>query len=135
MPHNSTILIIAIFLAVDAVVLMAIRAWVKTTFDEIARAFPVREPLPGAVRRRYQSISVDMLNLGWSVNVAADEWGLHFVPIGLGRVFAARAFSVPFDAVQLEGKRRGRWLQRARIGKWHLTGPAWALRLAEGQAS
>jgi hypothetical protein len=132
MPYTSTILIVTIFLAVDVVVVWAIRQWVKMMFEEISRAFPAREPLPGAVRRRYQSISVDMLNLGWSVNVAADEWGLHFVPIGLGRVFAARAFSVPFDSVKLEGKRRGRWFQKARIGKWHLTGPAWALKLAEG---
>lgn len=132
MPGSSIILIVTIFLAVDVVVVWAIRQWVKMMFEEISRAFPAREPLPGAVRRRLQSISIDLMNFGWCFVVSVDERAIHFAPHLVGRLFGARAFSVPFDAVKLEGKRRGRWFQKARIGKWQLTGPAWALRLVEG---
>ena len=135
MSPSAVITIVSIFVLMDVVLVWGIRQWVKTTFEEIARDFPPREPLPGAVKRRWQSISVDMFNFGWSVNIAADEWGLHFEPIGLGRVFAARAFSVPFDAIKLKDGRRGRWLRKARMGKWDLTAPAWALGLAEGEST
>jgi hypothetical protein len=133
MPHTSTILFVVIFVAVDAVILLAIRAWVKMTFVELAAAFPAAVPSAGAVVRRYQGISIDSLNFGWCFVVTADEHAVHFAPMLLARAFGARAFSVPWDAVKLEGKRRGRWFQKARIGKWHLTGPAWALKLAEGR--
>lgn len=135
MPHTSTILIVAIFLAVDAVVLLAIRAWVKMTFAELAAAFPPVDPSPGAVTRRYQGISVDNLNFGFCFIVTVDEHGVHFAPMRLARTFGARGFSVPWDAVNMQGRRRGRWMQKARIGKWEITGPAWALKLAEGSAS
>jgi hypothetical protein len=135
MPYTSTILIVTIFLAVDVVVLWAIRQWVKMTFAEIVAAFPSAEPRAGAVRRRLQSISIDLMNFGWCFVVSADEGAVHFAPNAFGRLVGARAFSVPWEAVKLEGKRRGRWFQKARIGKWTLTGPAWALKLAEGEAS
>lgn len=134
MPSSATVLIVAIFIAVDAVVLLAIRAWVKMTFAELAAAFPPVEPEAGAVVRRYQGISIDNLNFGWCFVVSVDERAVHFAPMRLARWFGARAFSVPWDAVNLAGKRRGKWLQRARIGKWEITGPAWALKLAEGSA-
>jgi len=126
-------LIVTIFLAVDVIVVWAIRQWVKMMFAEIVAAFPQASPLPGAVRRRFQSISIDMMNFGWCFVVSVDERAIHFAPHLVGRLFGARAFSVPWEAVNLAGKRRGRWLQRARIGKWHITGPAWALKLAEGE--
>lgn len=134
MPSSATIVIVTIFLAVDSVVLLAIRAWVKMTFVELAAAFPAATPSAGAVTRRYQGISIDSLNFGWCFVVSVDDRAVHCAPMRLARWFGARAFSVPWDAVNLAGKRRGRWLQRARIGKWHLTGPAWALKLAEGKA-
>jgi hypothetical protein len=134
MPSSSNIVIIAIFLAVDVVVFLAVRQWVKTTFTELAAAFPPVEPRSDAVRKRYQSISIDSLNFGWSFVVAVDEGHAHFLPMGLARLVGARTFSMPWSAMSLSGKRRGRWFQKARIGKWDLTGPAWALKLAEGEA-
>jgi len=133
MPGTATILIVTMFIAVDGLVVWAIRQWVKHTFAELAAAFPAGQPGPGAVSKRYQGISIDSLNFGWSFVVAADEQAVHFAPMWIARVFGARSFSVPWDAVKLQGKRRGRWFQRAKIGRWELLGPAWALKLAEGR--
>lgn len=131
MPPAHIWLIVSIFLAVDAVVLWAVRMWVKSMFAELAAAFPPREPATDAVCRSFQSFSIDSINMGWSVHVAADDYGLHLRPALLMRLVAARPLSIPWKALELYG-RRGRWFSKAKIGgRWQMMGPSWALKLAE----
>ncbi len=135
MPPAYVWLIVAIFLAVDAVVLWAVCMWVKSIFAELAAKFPPREPAPDAVRREFQSFSIDTVNMGWSVHAAADDFGLHLRPALLIRLFGGRALSIPWSEVSPYG-RRGRWFSKAKIGgRWSMTGPSWCLRLAEGDAA
>ncbi|MBX3402656.1 MAG: hypothetical protein KF699_04500 [Phycisphaeraceae bacterium] len=131
MPPAHIWLIVSIFIAVDAVVLWAVRMWVKHMFVDLAAAFPPREPAADAVRRSFQSFAIDSINMGWSVHVAADDYGLHLRPALLMRLFGGQALSIPWTAIALHG-RRGRWFSKSRIaGRWQLMGPSWCLRLAE----
>ncbi|MBX3405302.1 MAG: hypothetical protein KF869_00955 [Phycisphaeraceae bacterium] len=135
MPPAHIWLIVSIFIAVDAVVLWAVRMWVKHMFVDLAAAFPAREPATDAVRRSFQSFSIDSINMGWSVHVAADDYGLHLRPALLMRLFGGQALSIPWTAIALYG-RRGRWFSKAKVGgRWQLMGPSWCLKLAEGDAA
>lgn len=134
MPPIATWLIVSIFLAVDAVVLWAIRMWIKSMFADLAAAFPPREPAPDAVRRSFQSFAIDSINMGWSVHVAADDFGLHLRPALVMRLFGGRPLSIPWSAIELYG-RRGRWFSKAKVGgRWQMMGPSWCLTLADPRA-
>jgi hypothetical protein len=91
--------------------------------------FPPVEPAPGAVRRRFQSFSVGMVNLGCGVHVAVDDAYLHLTPGFLAAPFGARPVSIPWDQVEVKGSFPIRQ-RRARIAGVPVVGPAWCLDLA-----
>lgn len=93
--------------------------------------YPAVEPDPSAVRRRFQSFSVGLVNLGYCVHVAVDERNLHLTPVGVVRPFGLRAVSIPWGEISVTGTLPfGR--RSATIGGVGVVGPAWCLDLARG---
>lgn len=129
MPTTAWI-IIAMVIAMDLLLLPAIFYGVfKLIWAPFAERFPALEPAPDAVHRRRQSIGLDLVNLGWSVDIAADEQHLHLTPVRLFRRLGAAPASVPWGEIRVErltGRRGG----TARVGRWTLRAPEWCLTLA-----
>lgn len=127
---STPALVITLIVGFEALVLFClIPIVVRSSWGEIAGAYPPVEPSPDAVRRSFQSFRCGLLSMGWCVHVATDDEHLHMRPALLMRIFGARPTSVPWDAIdRVEGKGRHR---RVRIGQRELSGPAWCLGLAD----
>lgn len=91
------------------------------------KPYPWVEPTEDAVRRNFQSISIDMVNLGLSVHIIADENHLHLVPASFIRVFGASPASIPWSALRPHG-RHGR---AVKLGSHVIRGPRWCMELAD----
>jgi len=61
--------------------------------------YPAQRPTLDAVSRRYQSFSVGIVNMGFSINVSTDEEFLHLDPLWLWQVLGATPASVPWTAL------------------------------------
>lgn len=134
MSGTAIALIVAVFLAMDAIILVLIVRSVSHTFDAFDR-YPPLEPGPEAIRRNFQSISVGLVNLGFCAHLAVDATHLHFVPAALGRLFRARAFSVPLEEVRIE-KPGGRFGGVATIARETVRLPRWCMEeIAAAQGS
>ncbi len=102
----------------------------KLLWQPMVAAHPPVEPAEDAVRRRFQSFGLGIVNMGFSIHVAADEKFLHLTPILPLRFFGAVPCSIPWSA--LEPIRRGtRPVRSARLrpGRYTLTGPRWCMEL------
>ncbi|MBX3386603.1 MAG: hypothetical protein KF768_08530 [Phycisphaeraceae bacterium] len=129
MNAASLLWIIPIFVVVDTVIVWAIFTSLRGDWKSLERQFPPRVVSGTAVHRRYQSISIGMYNLGWSVHLTADEQCLHVHPTAyLRRLARAGVFSVPWEEVRI-GRRR-RWYASARIGREDFRIPRWVADLA-----
>ncbi|MBX3374190.1 MAG: hypothetical protein KF817_10165 [Phycisphaeraceae bacterium] len=88
--------------------------------------FPARPPAPDAVHRRFQSFSVGIVNMGFSIHVAVDEAFLHLRPVAPWRWLGARDASIPWTAMTPVG----RAARVARLPGGHqIVGPRWCMRL------
>jgi hypothetical protein len=113
----------------DAIlVLVILPRWIRSMWLPLEHAFPPVEPEPDAIRRNYQSFKIDLLNLGWSMHVAADSRHLHLSPARLMRFFGATPISIPWD--QMQPTRRG-----ARVGRHTIIMPAWLRPLIPGESA
>lgn len=131
MTTGQAIALVCMFLAVDLVVVGAVVAWAATTVREFAAAFPARAAGAGAVSRRWQGISIGMMNFGWSFTLTADEECLHFEPVWvLRRAGVARA-SVPWGAMTRTTKPGWRWWVGVRAGSFELKLPRWCEPMLE----
>ena len=92
--------------------------------------YPPRDPAPNAVGRNFQSFRFGVINLGFSVHVAADEEHLHLRPAHFLRWCGAGPISVPWSAIR-PGKPMlgGKWMTASINGK-NVAVPAWCLELA-----
>jgi hypothetical protein len=101
----------------------------RAGWNQIARRnFEAVEPSPDAIRRNFQSISINIFNFGWCVHIAVDEHHLHLFPTALVRLGGAKPMSIPWSEIRV--KRPGRRMMRVMIGHDCLYGPSWALSLA-----
>jgi hypothetical protein len=125
------VLAIVAFAVVEPVVII----WgvVRVAWGGFAGRFPQVEPEPDAVRKNFQSFRIGVMNLGYSVHVAVDAKCLHLTPARFLRWFGARPASVPWEQIEPSGKHRGRYMD-VRIGAQRVTGPSWALEIAEVEA-
>jgi len=131
-------LIIAIFATVwgvGSLVLSAyiVRALVRTNWNDPLKPFQPREPAAEDApvdARRYQSFGVGLLNLGWSVHVAADRRYLHLTPAWPGKVLGLRAASVPWAEIGrgAPGGLRVGSFAGLKIGSTVFAAPAWLER-------
>ena len=88
---------------------------------------PPVKPADDTVCRNFQSFSLGMINMGWSVHVAVDEQYLHLSPVKFMRMLGARSASIPWEAMKPLGGNRATVVtldQRHR-----LTGPRWCMEL------
>lgn len=123
-------LVIAIAVAVTVLDFVILVTIVRRGWGPLPRDFPARTPGDDAIWRRYQSFRLGMMNLGYSIHVAADEQYLHLVPIKPLRMLGGRTASIPWEAIRIENRsRRGKWIT-ARVGTHTLRGPSWCLELA-----
>ena len=63
MPSLAIIAGVCAVLLAQAILITSIAALIRRTLRPLTDAFPVRPPLPGAVRRRYQSIGLGLISL------------------------------------------------------------------------
>lgn len=131
MPISIIILMIGGFVLLNLSIVAFVFRLAAGCFNKIAEQHPRAEPLPGAARRNFQTLSIDWCNLGGCVHMTADERHWHLEPSWLVRVFGARAASVPWDRlhdVRVRSLRSS--MGTARLGRLSLRAPAWCLRLA-----
>lgn len=107
---------------------------VRRNWEPLMKQFPDREPLADALTRRHQSFRIGILNLGWSVHVAADDEHLHLTPVRWMQRLGARPVSIPWEAIELRPSRPGGRYTTAKIGTLTMKGPAWCLDLADPDA-
>lgn len=128
------VMIVGLFLSVDAVVVGALLHFaVQSALSPLSTMYPALPLGPGAVRRNFQGIARNHMNMGWSVHLAADETHLHVLPAAIFRMCGAKASSVPWDAIQVTSQRR--WTCRLKIagaGNDEYVFPAWVGNLATG---
>lgn len=109
-------------------VYLLLRATIGSSFGKLAKAFPLQEPSPSAVRRNFQSFRFGLVNAGFSVHVVVDEDHLHLLPAAILRWCGARGTSVPWAEVEVRGKAGS--FRRAKVGGVDMYGPRWCLDLA-----
>lgn len=130
-------IIVALFLIVDSIVVIALVRAFTLPLQELAKQFPAVTPGPDAVRRNFQSFSFGLLNAGWSMHVAADEHHLHLSPVFIMRLFSIPPLSIPWTHIRFI--KRGRWTSRVLIAgdreKLDVKGPRWCLDLASNPSS
>jgi len=131
---SSTFWLVVIIIGADLVVMpLLVWAMVNGQWAPLAARFPAVPIAPDAVRRDFQSYRVGLTNLGGMVHTAVDGSHLHLLPARLGRWCGMRAASVPWEAIEpirLRGKRQA----QVKLGGETVVGPAWALRMAFGDA-
>lgn len=124
-------MIVLIVLAVDAIIIPCLFYGVISGYwQPLEKRFPARDALPGAVRKEFQSIKLDLFNLGWCTHISVDEQHMHLDPVLLLRWFKAGRISLPWESLELErvGRSWGKAKLRGGITLW---APAWAMRLAQ----
>ncbi|MCP3906325.1 MAG: hypothetical protein GY715_22105 [Planctomycetes bacterium] len=116
--------------ALVIVVIAAFACGIATVFGCLWRPmlapFPPREPAPDAVRRRFQSFGLGIVNMGLSVNVAVDDECLHLMPLAIWQTLGARKASIPWSAMEPVGASR----RVVRVNGHRLDGPKWCMQLA-----
>lgn len=125
MPVWQVILIVGLFIAVDAVIVCAILFSCRGEWARLARGHDPAEPALGATVRRFQGFRIGMVNLGFSIHVATDEAYLHMVPTRFARWVGVTPVSVPWEHVQASGS--GTRSRKAKINGVSLLGPAWCM--------
>ncbi len=128
MKTSHVLLMAGIFVVFDAIVIGALIARMASCLREIPARYPFRPPLPGAVRREFQSFRIDMINVGWGYHVEVDENHLHLFPTRFERWLGVTPASIPWDEIKTVSM--GRWTCSVKIGKWSVRGPRWCLELA-----
>lgn len=121
------IVVVGITLEVG-VIMLVVRALLRSSLGKLAEQFPFTEPDPGAVRRNFQSFRVGLVNAGYSMHVAVDDGYLHLMPAAILRWCGVRAMSVPWAEIRV--LRRFGGYRKAKVGAVDLYGPGWCLDLA-----
>ena len=103
----------------------------RITWNRIAEKHPAHEPAEEAVCRRFQSCSVGIFNLGWSVNILADSEHLHMKPTLFLRLATSRGLSIPWADMKPGKYQFFKRYRSFKLDKHMFVAPAWAVDLAE----
>ena len=135
MTPGQIAIVVALFIVLDVVVIGGIAfGMVHFLWRPLLERFPPIEPAEDAVRRPYQSFNINLLNLGWSVHVTADEAALHLEPVRPLRAIGFRPLSIPWDDIEYVRPRGARGAE-VRVGRETIRGPSWCLDLARPEAA
>jgi len=122
-PATVPVVIAAGIGMVPIVGLLAFHMLWRPIFDR----YPWQRPSLDASRRRFQSFSVSVVNMGFSIHASIDEEFLHLEPLWLWQVLGASPASIPWSAMTAE--RRGAPLAGAgravRLDGHLIVGPRW----------
>jgi hypothetical protein len=116
------------FIAVDAVVASLIFYAATSSLRPLRENCRPAPPALDAEHRRYQSFSIGMYSLGWSVHVALDRDYVHLTPIVPVRLLGAPELSIPRRDIRVDHVSKG--VARARVHGVEIVGPEWCLRPA-----
>jgi hypothetical protein len=116
MGGHTAILVAAIVLFDCLVAALVGWGMVHLGWRPWAREYPPHPPAPDAVRRRFQSFRVGMMNLGGAIHVAVDEDHLHLTPVRVLRWIGMSPISVPWGSITIR-RRRGRWVMASAGGR------------------
>lgn len=123
--HHAILLIVGFIVVFDALLVFVILPmWIGGLWRPLASRFPPVPPSPGAVRRNFQTFSVDLINLGFCIHVAADETHLHMFPAFVARFFRITPVSIPWDEM------RPGSMGRMKVGANSIYMPRWCRDLA-----
>jgi hypothetical protein len=121
-PLSATLLVLC---SMASFLLIAMAAF-HMMWRPMLAPFPPREPALDAVRRRFQSMGLGIVNMGLSIHIAVDQDYLHMTPLRIWRLLGATPASIPWSAMEPVG-RSGRVV---RINGRRLDGPKWCMTLA-----
>ncbi|MBX3355933.1 MAG: hypothetical protein KF724_09570 [Phycisphaeraceae bacterium] len=121
---------LGVHFAAISIAMIALIALVS--FHLIWRPVFARYPLQprglDATTRRFQSFSLGILNLGFSVHTTADEEFLHLEPLIIWQLLGAMPASVPWSALSPRPTPIKPLIGVAvRLDGWTLVGPRWCL--------
>lgn len=137
MTGTQTAVMVTAFVVIDLFVITVVLWGVAKSagLGELAAKHPPVTPAPGAVRRRFQSFSFGMLNLGGCIHVTVDEHHLHLDPAWFARALARmRPMSIPWTAIRSPKPDGRSWRgMRATIDGVDVRGPKWCLEMASPQ--
>ncbi len=122
-PAAVTLLVLVSLLGTGGIV----SAVMCGMWNPALKPHPPVEPEVDAVRRDFQSFSLGLVNMGWSVHVAADAHHLHLTPIKPMRLLGARSASIPWSAMRPVGGSRSTVVTLD--GRQRLIGPRWCMEL------
>jgi len=129
MPSTLLHVILALVLLDLIFVPLILFGAMRAGFGPLGEKFPPVEPEAEAVRRKFQSFRIGLINLVFGVHVAADAGHLHLTPVRVLQRLGARPASIPWPEIEIVGRRRKSIVARA--GGVTMTGPRWCLELAE----
>jgi hypothetical protein len=132
----QTLVMVSAFLLVDSLIIfVVVPAVIRDSWGTIATAHPsIREPfdrtLPEGVTtpatwRGYQSLSAGLVNMGGCMHIGVDDWGVHFQPTFIARLFRMPPASVPWEA--MTPQKKGWRTCRVMIRGVTVKGPTWTL--------
>jgi len=126
-----TWLLVTIFVLLDLIIVSGVMfGAVRFFLRPLAARFPAVQPLPEALTRKFQSVRIDMLNLGFAVHVTVDGERLHLTPVAILRWLGARTISIPWNEIQIAKRSKLTGAVSAKIGSTTLVGPSWCMELA-----
>jgi hypothetical protein len=120
----SIAIIVAFVVVFDVIIITLVMRALASAVKPLGEEFPAVEPAPAAVRRRFQSLKIGLINLGWSVHIAIDRGYLHLRPARLVRIMGFPALSIPWSAITVV--ERGHGYSMIRVGTTEIVGPTWA---------
>jgi hypothetical protein len=111
---------------------------VRVLWKPLQRRYPAQPVLAGAVSKSWQSFGFGpLMRLSNCLTIVADERHLHLTPFTPMRWVGAGTVSLPLDRISnvRTSPLTMRMLMTADLDGRSITGPAWCLRLAAGDAA
>jgi hypothetical protein len=111
---------------------------VRVLWKPLQRRYPPQPVLAGAVSKSWQSFGFGpLMRLSNCLTIAADERHLHLTPFAPMRWVGAETVSLPLDRIRnvRTSPLTMRMLMAADLDGRSITGPAWCLKLAAGDAA
>lgn len=123
------ILLVCVFLFMDAIIIGAVFHFVGAAARELAKRFPPVEPAPGAITKRFQSIRIGTMNFGGCVHITRDDHHLHLRPARLARWAGLRDLSIPWPSIRIDAQalaKKGRTVS-VKIDRDDMLLPRWCV--------
>ena len=127
-PYATALLITTCILEAPIIFVLVF----KGMWTPIARQHPVQPLADDAITRRFQSFSLGMINMGWSVHASVDDQHLHLKPVAFLRWFGAIPMSIRWEHLsKLNRSGKSAYM----TGGHRLVGPAWCFEMLKARTT